>query len=78
MTEWFNQRYVSRNEHQQVVDYYRKQVARLYCELCEMRTQVDAQNIDAMFEIGRRKAEHELRKLRPSDNVIRLDFRRKS
>jgi hypothetical protein len=79
MTEWFDQRYISRDEHQQIVDYYRQQVAQLYHELCQLRSQMDAHNIDAMIEMGRRKAEHAFRRSRPEtigDNIIRVDFRR--
>lgn len=77
MTEWFKQRYISRHEHQQVVEYYRKLVANLQVTICELKSQVDAQNIDSMFEIGRRKVEKELRKRAEyDDNVVRLDFRR--
>jgi hypothetical protein len=79
MTEWFDQRYIARDEHQQIVDYYRQQVARLYSELCELRARMDAQNINSMVEIGRRKAQRELRRSQPEtagDNVVRVDFRR--
>jgi len=79
MTEWFDQRYISREEHDQVVAYYRKQVAQLYEKLCELRTVVDARNLDALFEHRGRILDREGRKARSrrqDDNVISVDFRR--
>jgi hypothetical protein len=78
MTEWFSKRYISREEHEQVVEYYRKQVAQLYQKLTELRVVLDAQNIDAMVEHSRRLADRERRKSRrgeDGDNVISVDFR---
>ncbi len=43
---WFSgfwERYVSREEHQQVVDYYRKLVAQLYGNVRDLRALVEAQ-----------------------------------
>jgi uncharacterized protein YbjQ (UPF0145 family) len=79
MTEWFNKRYISRDEHDQVVEYYRRQVAQLYEKLSELRTVLDAQNLDTMVEHSRRVAERELRKSAHDEggnNVISVDFRR--
>lgn len=79
MTEWFKQRYISREEHEQVVEYYRKQVAQLYQKLSELRIIHDAQNLDAVVAHSRRIAERELRKSRRDDgrdNVVSVDFRR--
>lgn len=71
MTEWFDQRYISRDEHQQIVDYYRKQVARLYHELSELRSGMEAQGRKDTVEraLPQQAAD--------GDNVIRLDFRRR-
>lgn len=84
MIEWLHERYISRDEHQQVVDYYTKLVAQLYREVCALRAaQVDAQALDSMIELSRRKAEREIRRTkepapsRHGDNVIRVDFRRR-
>ena len=69
MTEWFDQRYISRDEHQQIVDYYRKQVARLYHELSELRSGMEA--------CGRKEplARPVPRQMADGDNVIRVNFR---
>ncbi len=46
MVQWFRERYVSREEHQQVVDYYRKLVAQLYGNVRDLRALVEAQRAD--------------------------------
>ena len=79
MVEWFQERYISREEHQEIVEYYRKLVATLQHTVGELRTQVDAENIDAMVELSRRGRERERRKSKQGehrDNVINVDFRR--
>ena len=85
MIEWFDERYISRGEHQQVVDYYRKLVAQLYRQVCTLRaTQVDARALDSIIEHSKRMAEREIRRSgettpnRHEDNVIHVDFRRGS
>ena len=40
MAEWFNERYISRREHQEIVDYYRRLVARLHCHVRDLRAQI--------------------------------------
>ena len=82
MSEWFQERYISRDEHQRIVDYYRRLVAQLYGKLRESRSELDAQTLDKLVAHSRRKAEREMRRLAqgsPSElggNVIRVDFRR--
>lgn len=71
MTEWFDQRYISRDEHQQIVDYYRKQVARLYHELSELRSGMEAQG--RTHTVARALP----RQAADGDNIIRVDFRRR-
>jgi len=85
MTEWFQERYISREEHQQSIVYYTKLVARLYRQVCELRAaRVDPDAIDAMIEENRRKAEDEIHRLarvpqrRRCGNVISVDFRRRA
>lgn len=85
MIEWFDERYISRDEHQQVVEYYRKLVAQLYRQICTLRAaQVDAQALDGIIEHSKRMAEREIRRSGestmsgPKDNVIHVDFRRGS
>ena len=46
MVQWFRERYISREEHQQVVDYYRKLVAQLYGNVRDLRALVEAQRAD--------------------------------
>jgi hypothetical protein len=41
MVEWFHERYISRAEHQEIVDYYRKLVGQLHRKVCELRAHVD-------------------------------------
>ena len=84
MSEWFHERYISRDEHQRIVDYYKKLVAQLHCKLRESRSQVDAEVFDKIVAHGRRKAEREMRRLAESPpgenggNVIRVDFSRRA
>ena len=47
MTQWFQERFISRDQHQQIVDYYRKMVAHLQHQVCQLRaTQPDAWAMD--------------------------------
>jgi hypothetical protein len=85
MTQWFQERYISREEHQQSITYYTKLVARLYRQVCELRAaQVDPQAIDALIEENRRKAEDEIHRhmqapaRRPRGNIITVDFHRRA
>lgn len=79
MTEWFDQRYISREEHRQIVEYYRKQVAGLYHDLCELRmlvrtTTISNANPHGGTTAGRERTEPQNAGGR--DNVICVDFRR--
>jgi hypothetical protein len=85
MTQWFQERYISREEHQQSIVYYTKLVARLYRQVCELRAaKVDPEAIDAMIEENRRKAEEEIRRhmqspsRRQHGNVVSVDFQRRA
>jgi hypothetical protein len=85
MTQWFQERYISREEHEQSITYYTKLVARLYRQVCELRAaQVDPETIDAVIEENRRKAEDEIHRhvrasrLRGHGNVISVDFQRRT
>lgn len=82
MTEWFQERYISRVEHDEIVAYYAKLVAHLYRQVTELRAAgVDAQAIDGIIAHGKLKAERELRKAirdlseAPDSNVVVVDFR---
>lgn len=83
MSEWFDERYISRDEHQRIVDYYRALVAQLYCKLRDTRSQVDADALDQLVDHSRRQAEREMRRATEAclsengGNVIRLDFSRR-
>lgn len=83
MSEWFQERYISRHEHEAVVEYYRSLVAQLHCKVCELRNQVDAQALENLVTHNRRMAERELdRRMNASlvehgGNVIKLDFSRR-
>lgn len=82
MVEWFHERYISRDEHQQVVAYYTKLVAQLYSQVRDLRAaQARAQAV-AEVKPEERPAETEAPPTAmppPADestNVIRVDFRR--
>ena len=84
MSEWFQERYISREEHQRSIVYYTKLVARLYRQVCELRAaKVDPEAIDAMIEENRRKAEDEIHRhmqspiRRQQGEVISVDFQRR-
>lgn len=85
MTQWFQERYISREEHQQSIAYYTKLVAQLYRQVCELRAvRLDPKAIDAMIEENRRKAEDEIHRHMQSaakkqqGNVISIDFQRRA
>lgn len=83
MSEWFDQRYISRDEHQKIVDYYRNLVIQLHRTVRELRSRVDAQTLDTLIEHSKRMAERETRRVTEESlvehggNVIRLDFSRR-
>lgn len=37
MSEWFSEHYISREDHREIVEFYKKQLVRLYREVCELR-----------------------------------------
>lgn len=81
MTQWFHERYISREEHQQIIEYYRNLVAQLQRTVCDLRTRVDAQAIDTLLEHSKMHKQRELQKSGPrlgKGNVIRIDFRSRS
>lgn len=85
MTQWFQERYISREEHQQSIVYYTKLVAQLYRQVCELRAaRVDPATIDALIEENRRKAEEEIHRhmqspaRRQHGNIITVDFHRRA
>ena len=74
-----DEQYISREEHQEIVDYYKKQSMQFYRKLCDLRRDVDARNLEAMVEHAKHRSEREARKTEVSDeagNIIRVDFRR--
>ena len=78
MAEWFHERYISRDEHQEIVEYYKRLVANLQLIVCDLRTQVDSRNITTLVEHSKRLRDRELGRspnMEPDDNVILLDFR---
>jgi len=46
MVEWFHERYISRAEHQEIVDYYKKLVVQLHRKVSELKAHIDLQ-VDA-------------------------------
>lgn len=43
MSNWFQERYILRSEHQEIVGYYRKLLAQLHITVRDLRDQLDAQ-----------------------------------
>ncbi|MBB3590902.1 hypothetical protein FHX08_001246 [Rhizobium sp. BK529] len=78
MIQWFEERYISREEHQRIVDYYRKLVAQLYGTVRDLRTAGEMQKAPIPA------AAKEPGDIPPAGqdpaglNVITVDFRRKS
>lgn len=87
MVEWFHERYISRVEHQEIVHYYRKLVARLHGQVRELRTQaevpVQAPAVAAEVPPAKRVMELAMRRsavaaaVASAGNVIRLDAHRR-
>ena len=76
MNEWFLQRFIPRAEHDEVVAYYRKLVARLHQQVHEKRVETDARALESVVNHGRRLEEREIRQSY-AQNVIAVDFRRR-
>jgi large subunit ribosomal protein L14 len=47
MVQWFQERYIAREEHQRIVDYYRKLVAQLHGNVRDLRARAAAPVTDA-------------------------------
>lgn len=79
MTEWFKERYIPRDEHERIVDYYRNLVAQLHVKVREARIRVDADVLDAAVEHSRRLADRSAPQAQAPGgvNVIRVDFGRR-
>lgn len=73
MVQWFQERYISREEHQRVVDYYRKLVAQLYGNVCDLRALAEMQvaEIPPVAEEPA-KAADKVHESGPDSNVIDL------
>lgn len=77
MNEWFKQRFISRAEHDEVVAYYRKLVARLHQQVHEKCVETDAKALESAVDHRGRLEERELRRSY-GQNVIAVDFGRRS
>lgn len=83
MTQWFQERYISREEHKQTVDYYRKLVVHLYSQLRDLRAQAElfpvAHVVTPVVEpdIGATAPPDAMAIAHPN-NIVRVDFRRRS
>jgi hypothetical protein len=88
MTQWINERYITRCEHQEVVAYYRKLVLQLYGKVKQLRTEVESQSLPAgppgiTPATGHQDAATPVSGPAPysaepsRDNVIHFDFRRR-
>jgi len=77
MIDWLNERYISRAEHNDIVGYYQKLVARLHGAVKELQQRVDASTgtISARPNSITTKNPVSPEQRRPGDNVIVIDFR---
>lgn len=78
MTEWFQERYVSRQEHQEAVDYYRKLVASLQVTVCELRSKLDTPDVPPDMAPSRSQLRGPKRQRDPlasGATIIHYDFR---
>jgi len=75
MIQWFEERYISREEHQRIVDYYRKLVAQLYCTVRDLRTAGETQKTQVPTAT---KEPGDIPTTGHVSNVITVDFRRRS
>ena len=76
MNEWFNKRYISRDEHRQAIEYYGRLVCQLYGTVKELRAQIDALESAAPAEEDALPAEKPAPEATGVSNVIEIDFRR--
>lgn len=77
MVEWFQERYVSREEHQNVVAYYKKLVVQLHGTVLELRSQLDDQTKVPMADHTVADDQDEISAENTyTYNVVRVDFRK--
>lgn len=72
MAEFCNDRYISRDEHKEIVAYYQKLVANLHCEVRILRK--DSATRTEITEIQTTEAEVDMPDVDGS-NVVRFNFR---
>lgn len=72
--QWFGERYISREEHQEIVAYYRKLVASLQCKIRDLREKPIAPA--TAVECLPKPEPVETSPVLNSANVVRVDFRR--
>ena len=82
MTQWLNERYISRVEHQKVVAYYKKLVVQLHGKVRELQAQAETPAQAAPPQIRRPPADTDDRATETgtigrNGNVIRVTFGRK-
>ncbi|WP_156408739.1 hypothetical protein [Rhizobium sp. Root708] len=78
MSDWFNQRYVARDEHQQIVAFYRKVIAHLSCTIRDLRAESrSGGDASAIPDDPQPLEEHTPDDHAETDNVVWLDFRRR-
>jgi hypothetical protein len=73
MAKFFSDRYMSREEHQEIVAYYRKLVAELHCKVQALRK--EAEGPADMGEVLRDREPAATQNLR-GPNVVTVNFRR--
>ena len=57
----FSKRYILREEHHEIVEYYRRLVDNLQCDLVDLRSKREADPMESVMEHGRRVVERQLR-----------------
>ena len=82
MTQWLNERYISRVEHQKVVAYYKKLVVQLHGKVRELQAQAETPALAASPQfrqppVGPDDRAIETGTVGRNGNVIRVTFGRK-
>lgn len=73
MAKFFSDRYITREEHQEIVAYYRKLVAELHCKVQALRKEAEAPADMGEALRDRGPVEHQTSH---GTNVVRVNFRR--
>jgi hypothetical protein len=82
MAKWFDDRFISRAEHQEAIAFYQRQITVLQQQLRERQAEIDAYRLQSMVDFGEYHKDREVRRVRRAqvaeygENVISFDGRR--